>query len=57
MTMRKAIFATAFVAMSGITFAYGMGAFSCQDKVTTLQLDNTEVLAGNEVGSFYGSCA
>ena len=55
--MRKAIFATAFVAMSEITLAYGMGAFSCQDKVATLQLDNTEVLAGNEVGSFYGSCA
>ena len=57
MTMRKAIFATAFVAMSGITLAYGMGAFSCQDKVATLQLDNIEVLAGNEVGSFYGSYA
>ena len=49
--MRKVIFATAFVAMSGIALAYGMGAFSSQDNVAALQLDNAEVLAQNESGS------
>ena len=49
--MRKVIFATAFVAMSGIALAYGMGAFRSQDNIAALQLDNAEVLAQNESGS------
>ena len=56
MTMKKVIFATAFVAVSGFALAYGMDAFRSQDKVAALQLDNAEVLAGNEGGSFNGSC-
>ena len=49
--MRKVIFATAFVVMSGIALAYGMGAFRSQDNIAALQLDNAEVLAQNESGS------
>ena len=52
--MRKVIFATAFVAMSGIALAYGMGAFRSQEATAALQLDNAEVLAQNESGSSPG---
>ena len=56
MTMKKVIFATAFVAMSGLALACGIGTFRDQEAKATLQLANAEVLAGNEGGSTSWDC-